>query len=573
MHRSSVGGGLSVEARMSRIGVFWNSFVRRFFLRASPLRAYAETLLLFLLLTLFTILVYQAVAGQMTITALMFFVNPCSALYYSLRLRIPRGRWLRRMSIDALWLVIPTLLFNPLAWVATRSLLLEMFGYGSNLQAVDFLFVSLLAFPYVFFRVGIRFIAWWNELRQRRMIWSLVTSNLVAVAALQAIVMLPLAILFFLSAFGGGPFENIPENPLAQALYRLQTVLPIVGIVILVATTVLIALLPVSITVSYFFARGIRHRLDALLVAAHAARDGSYDTQVLVTGHDEIARLQADFNVMTANLKIKVDELRDEREKVAALLDTRRELMANVSHELRTPIATIRGYLDSALRQGKNAGDLTISQNDLAIIQHETLRLQTLIDDLFNLSRAEVDQLALKSAPMDAVALIQRVIETVAPMAWRINRVEIVAKLPPWLPNIVADEARLEQVLRNLIHNSLRHTPPGGLVIISACEQKGYAELQVQDTGEGIAPDHLPYIWERYYRDEENGGTGLGLALVKSFVEAMHGQVAVTSSPGEGACFSIILPLAKASAENPSSLPLPQPVLRSSFPKTSPKLH
>lgn len=558
---------------MSRLANFWNAFARRFFLRASPLRAYAETFLLFFLLTLFTILVYQAVAGQMTITALMFFVNPCSALYYSLRLRVPRGRWLRRMALDALWMAVPTLLFNPLAWVATRSLLLEMFGYGGNMQAIDFLFVALLAFPYVFFRVGIRFVAWWNELRQRRMIWSLVTSNLVAVAALQAIVMLPLAVLFFFSSFGGAMLESIPETPLAQGLYRLQTVLPVVGAVILVATTVLIALLPVSIAVSYFFARGIRHRLDALLVAAHAARDGNYETQVLVTGQDEIARLQADFNVMTANLKINVDALRGEREKVAALLDTRRELMANVSHELRTPIATVRAYLDSARRQGEDTGDVALSQNDLAIIQRETLRLQTLIDDLFALSRAEVDQLALKAVPMDAIALIQRVIETVAPLAWRINRVEIVANLPAWLPNVIADESRLEQVLRNLIHNSLRHTPPGGLVIVSAREQDGHAEIQVQDTGEGIAPDRLPHIWERYYRDEENGGTGLGLALVKSFVEAMHGQVAVTSTPGEGACFTLTLPLTSPSAENTPPLPNPQPVLRPTAPERLPLVH
>jgi signal transduction histidine kinase len=352
-------------------------------------------------------------------------------------------------------------------------------------------------------------------------------------------------------------------------LYRLQTVLPVVGGVILAATTVLIALLPVSIAVSYFFARGIRHRLDALLVAAHAARDGNYETQVLVTGHDEIARLQSDFNVMTANLKINVDDLRAEREKVAALLNTRRELMANVSHELRTPIATVRAYLESALRQGEKGDEVAISQDDLAIIQRETLRLQTLIDDLFALSRAEVDQLVFKSAPMDAVTLIQRVIETVAPLAWSINRVEIVANLPAWLPQITADEARLEQVLRNLLHNSLRHTPPGGLVIISAREQNGHAELQVQDTGEGIAPDRLPHIWERYYRDEENGGTGLGLALVKSFVEAMHGQVAVTSTPGEGTCFTITLPLASPSAENTPPLPKPQPVLRASSTKTT----
>jgi signal transduction histidine kinase len=342
--------------------------------------------------------------------------------------------------------------------------------------------------------------------------------------------------------------------------------LPLVGLAILMGTAVLIMLLPVSIAVSYFFARRIRRRLDALLDAAHAARDGDYSAQVIVTGQDEITHLQADFNIMTANLKVSIDELRSEREKVATLLNTRRELMANVSHELRTPIATVRAYLDSALRQVEHEGDITISPGDLAVIQRETMRLQTLVDDLFALSRAEIDQLALKSVPLDGVALIQRVLETVAPLAWRVNRVEIVARLPRWLPKIVADEARLEQVLLNLIHNSLRHTPPGGLVIIGACESGVQVEIQVQDTGEGISPEHLPHIWERYYHDAQNDGTGLGLALVKSFIEAMHGQVGVTSTSGEGACFTIRLPVDVAPAETAASLT--QSVSRTIPPKT-----
>jgi signal transduction histidine kinase len=550
---------------MSRLSNLWS----RFFLRASVLRVYVETVLVFVFLTLFTALVYQGTANEMTFTSLLFFINPFSALYYSLRLRIPSGRWYRQIGLDWFWITFPTLLFNPLLLLVMRLALADMFGYSGNPQTVDFLFIGFMTFPYVFFRVGVRFIAWRNDLRQRRMIWSLVTSNLIAVALLQAIFMLPPTIALYFSNFNSSAFISIPDNPLAWFLSRFQALLPMVGVAILFATTVLIALLPVSIAVSYFLARRIRRRLDALLDAAHAARDGDYDTRVIVTGRDEIARLQSDFNTMTDNLKINIAALREEREKVDSLLKTRRELMANVSHELRTPIATVRAYFDSALRQHEDKGDVTLSQNDLAVIQREMLRLQTLIDDLFALSRAEIDQLALKPTLLDGVTLIQRVMQTVAPLAWRINRVELVANLPTWLPNIVADESRLEQVLRNLIHNSLRHTPPGGLIIISAIEVDGHAEIQVKDTGEGILPENLPYIWERYYRDEENGGTGLGLALVKSFIEAMHGNVSVTSTPGEGACFSIKLPLADKTSETTPPLPKPQPVLRPSSPKTS----
>lgn len=529
---------------MSRLTQLWS----RFFLKASPLRTYGETLLLFLLLLLFTIVVYESRAGAMTVSSLMFFINPCCALYYSLRLRIPKGRWYRRIGLDLGWMAVITLCFNPAVWITTRINLFDGYSSEIGIQVEDWLFIGLLAFPYLFFRAAIRVMRWWDYLRQRRVIWSLVTSNLVAVALLQLLIVLPVAVAFFNMV--NPAFVEIPGTLLAQLLYRLQLALPLVGLAILVVTAVLIALLPVSITVSYFFARGIRRRLDALLDAAHAARDGNYEMQIQVSGQDEIARLQADFNVMTANLKVNIDELRSEREKVATLLKNRRELVANVSHELRTPVATVRAYLESALRQQENRDEVTLSQHDLNVIRRETLRLQTLIDDLFALSRAEVDQLAVNLAPVDSIALIQRIIETVAPLAWRINRVELVAQLPESLPNVTADESRLEQAIRNLIHNSLRHTPPGGLVMIRAREANGCAEIQVQDTGEGIQPEHLPHIWERYYRDAENGGTGLGLALVKSFVEAMHGKIAATSTPGEGACFTITLPL--AASESPT---------------------
>ncbi len=406
------------------------------------------------------------------------------------------------------------------------------------------LFLMLLAFPYLFFRVCARVIVWWNGLRQRHLLWSLVTSHLIAVGLLQALIVLPVVMFIVITGAMSTPSAVFIQEPLAQFVLRIQTVLPIIGVSILGATAVLLVILPVSILVSYFFARRIKRRLDDLLDAAHAAGDGNYAVRVSVSGQDEIAKLQTDFNAMTQNLDLHVNELRSERETVAALLKSRREMMVNVSHELRTPIAIIRAYLNSAQRQSNDAGEITLTESDLAVIEREAERLQTLIDDLFALSRAEVDQLALKCVPLDAAALIERVVETVAPLAWRVNRVDVLASVSASLPDVLADGSRLEQVLRNLIHNSLRHTPPGGLVIVSASTVDGQMQIQVRDTGEGIAPDDLPRIWDRYFRSETNGGTGIGLTLVKSFTEAMSGQVAVESVVGEGTCFTLTLPLA-----------------------------
>jgi len=381
-------------------------------------------------------------------------------------------------------------------------------------------------------------------------------SHLVAVALLQALVLVPLIVLVMIS-FGRNSWmdEHLPHNSFAESFYRLNTVLPIFGLTILAATTVLIALLPVSAVVSYVFARRIKQRLEALIGAAHTAQKGDYGVRVPVSGQDEITTLQNDFNRMIASLQTTVTDLRDEREKVAALLQRRHELMANVSHELRTPLATIRAYLESAERRGETEQGIALDAHDMVIVQGEAAALQTLIDDLFALSRAETDSLSLHIQPTDAAALIMRVVETIAPLAWRTNRITVSAQIPPWQPLVQADANRLEQALRNLVHNSLRHTLPGGLIVLTLAPNGTFADLQVRDTGEGISADDLPYIWERFYRGAKNGGTGLGLSLVKAFTEAMGGHVAVESIPGEGACFTVSLPL---SEEIP--LPRPQPV-------------
>ncbi|GIW07345.1 MAG: hypothetical protein KatS3mg060_2150 [Dehalococcoidia bacterium] len=114
---------------------------------------------------------------------------------------------------------------------------------------------------------------------------------------------------------------------------------------------------------------------------------------------------------------------------------------------------------------------------------------------------------------------------------------------------MLADAGRLEQIVHNLIGNAVRHTPPGGIVLVRAATEPGWVILTVRDTGDGIAPEDLPRIWDRFYRsdaarDREHGGAGLGLALVKELSEAMGGEVAVTSAPGDGACFTVRLPAA-----------------------------
>jgi signal transduction histidine kinase len=180
-------------------------------------------------------------------------------------------------------------------------------------------------------------------------------------------------------------------------------------------------------------------------------------------------------------------------------------------------------------------------------MERETIRLQSLINDLFTLARAEVGQIELAIKPTDVQAVLARSIDIVASLAWERDRVEVLLE-PDGEPLLaLVDEGRLEQIVQNLLHNAIRHTPPGGIVALSVVAENGGVLLRVRDTGEGIAPDDLPRIWERFFRassTHNSEGSGIGLALVKELTESMHGTVEVESILGQGSCFSVWLPAA-----------------------------
>ncbi|HEX8729557.1 MAG TPA: HAMP domain-containing sensor histidine kinase, partial [Ktedonobacterales bacterium] len=174
-------------------------------------------------------------------------------------------------------------------------------------------------------------------------------------------------------------------------------------------------------------------------------------------------------------------------------------------------------------------------------------------------------RLELRCEPVDAGWIAQEIVEKMAPLAWRGSKVEIAAEVPPDLPLAHADASRLEQVLQNLLHNAVRHTAPGGIVAVVAEAEAEPASvaLHVKDTGEGIAPEDLPRIFERFYRGESSRtrpgtGSGLGLALVKELTEAMGGTVTVESTPGLGSSFTVRLPLASVTRQSiaPEEKPL-----------------
>ena len=337
------------------------------------------------------------------------------------------------------------------------------------------------------------------------------------------------------------------ESPFGLATLMnvlVGTIFPLLIIALFVGGVVILFVFPPSALISYLVAKPLTRRLLALAQAVRKMRNGELSTRVTLEGEDEVAQLQDDFNNMAIELEKTTNALCLERDKVAALLKAQRELTVAVSHELRTPVSTLRSYLDASLDhwQEQQSADL---RKDLDVMNHEVEHLQSLIEDLFVLSRAEINQLNLECKATQVKPLIQNLVEMASPLAWRSGKVQVsAAEISEKLPPAWADYGRLEQVLSNLLQNAIRHTPPGGIVIVSAGSENEKVWIQVCDTGEGIAQEDLPHIWERFYRagkQTESGHAGLGLALARELVEAMEGNIEVTSQVGQGSFFIVRL--------------------------------
>lgn len=539
--------------------VQWQERWRTLWLTASPSRAVVETLLgaaALLLGSLFisTPLPHTFREQDNLVLNLILLDGPVCALWCAVRLRLQDGPWLRGALHDGVIglmlgmvpsaiLVVSAYILASEAHITPRTVQVHLQQWPMTWFAA----LVLLAFSLEFsaFRVGVRLWLFWNRLRRTHLRWSLTHAHLVVVvigAALMGVLQLIIRIRDPASA----PFTAVRT----LAFLSFFTVLAL-----------LVVLMP-SALFSYLFARPTTQRLETLAAATSTLRAGDYSVRVPIAGEDEVAQLQANFNAMATDLERAVRELETERDTVAKLLQARRELVASVSHELRTPVATLRSYLESTNTHWDGTPPATL-QHDLRVMEHETIHLQALIDDLFTLTRAEVGRLELRCEPTDVALVAGRVVETMAPLAWQAGRVEVVADVVGEVPPALVDAGRVEQVLQNLLHNAVRHTPPGGIVAVTVSAERGAVRLQVKDTGEGIARDELPRIWDRFYRTEHararpSSGTGLGLALVKELAEAMGGAVAVESEVAEGSCFTIRLPGAQASPSGNGMPPYPQ---------------
>jgi two-component system, OmpR family, phosphate regulon sensor histidine kinase PhoR len=236
-----------------------------------------------------------------------------------------------------------------------------------------------------------------------------------------------------------------------------------------------------------------------------------------------------------------------DRSEARAAEQMRVDFVANASHELRTPLATLIGYTET-LRERSDEIDPETRERFLSIVHDEALRMQHVVEDLISLSRIEAEKF---SPPTDAVALpalIDEALEAARRMADERGS-ELIREVAEDLQPTAADRGQIRQLLDNLLTNALRYGEPGTPVTVTAQSEGPMVRLSVADQGEGIAPEHVARVTERFYRVDTSrsrslGGTGLGLSIVKHIVERHRGRLSIDSEPGRGTIVHVLLPVA-----------------------------
>ena len=325
-------------------------------------------------------------------------------------------------------------------------------------------------------------------------------------------------------AVPGGP------PPLSDGLRAIAPTVTVVGVALIGAGAALMALL--------IF--GPSHkRLRDLEKAARALGEGHTDVRANDSGGDEVSGLAATFNTMATDLEARAAALAD-ADRV------RRQLLADVSHELMTPLAAIRGYVETLGMTELNIDDATRAKY-LDGANQETHKLEAIIGELLDLARLEGGGGTLDREPVLVADLFRRVKDRHRPLLLERN-VSLATTIADGTPLIFGDADRLEQALQNVAANALRHTPDGGTITLAAAPAGDRVRITVADSGPGITAEHLPHIFDRFYKaDAARAGTripsgsGLGLSIVRAIVHRHEGDVRAFNAAGGGAVFEFLL--------------------------------
>lgn len=368
---------------------------------------------------------------------------------------------------------------------------------------------------------------WYRQLR-----WKLIVSHLL-VGALSVGVMV--ATIYFLtnvgflrepiSAVESDIVESDPAlSPMELDLQREHFRSVMRDALIVSAFAALEAALIVSLSVS----TRIIEPLQTISAISRRLAQGFYHERTDIKSDDELAELSQSVNQLAEALE------QTEQRRLA--------LLADVAHELRNPLATIGGYMEGLID-----GVIKPEERTFRLVLHESVRLQRLVEDLQLLSQAEAGQIPIMPRPIGLRGVLQHMTDHFQPQ-FAAHGVTFVLSLPETIPVVSIDRDRIDQVLINLLSNALRYTPAGGNVTLSASVEQNVVSITVEDTGIGIAPEHLPHLFERFYRVDKSrarasGGSGVGLTIARHLVDAHGGELWATSAGvGRGATFTFTLP-------------------------------
>jgi signal transduction histidine kinase len=304
-----------------------------------------------------------------------------------------------------------------------------------------------------------------------------------------------------------------------------------IGIVLLIAG---------SAVASLAIFRPARRRLRELERVAEAIGTGDLKARAADTGGDEVSALAQAFNRMAGDLETRTSAME-------ASDRTRRQLLADVSHELKTPLAAIRGYVETLAMPELPLDDNT-RRRYLDIVGEETTKLEQIVGDLLDLARLEGGGLTLAPEAVSVSRLFRRVNDRHERELVE-NQITLDTCVEPGATELWADAARIEQALQNLVANAVRHTPEGGRIVLEAAAAGDVVRLVVRDSGPGIPAEHLPHLFDRFYKADVSrsdlrfkAGSGLGLSIVKAIVERHGGRVFAANAESGGAEFRIELP-------------------------------
>ena len=306
---------------------------------------------------------------------------------------------------------------------------------------------------------------------------------------------------------------------------------------------VIVGLLGAVVAVMILFfglINSMRAPLERLVQGARRLAGGDLKTRVEIGGPVEIASLGTAFNDMADSLERDARE----RDRVEQMKD---DFVLTVSHELRTPVTVVKGFAEMLTEQRRS---LSARQYEAAeVIAESAGQLQKMINDLLDLARSDAGKLRIEAQPTSVRSLAQRIGRQMRPHFEERDQ-RLTVSVEKKLPEVEADPDRIGQVLANLLTNANKYSPEGARVRLAASRVGEEIEFAVSDNGPGLGRDELDHVFERFWRAESGetqsvGGTGLGLAIAKSLVELHGGAISANSTPGEGATFRFVLPIAK----------------------------